>query len=55
MNINYTYPLMYRRQGMGGIALHTDDIDEGIRALKRGGLTLITEKDLLEDDGFFLG
>ncbi|MEZ6046127.1 MAG: acetolactate synthase [Planctomycetaceae bacterium] len=55
VNINYTYPLMYRRQGHSGIALHTEDIDEGIRALKRGGLKLITENDLKEDDRFFLG
>ena len=53
LNINYTYPLLYRRNGRGGIALFVDDIDEGIRVLQEDGLKIITEHDLTEDDEFF--
>ena len=55
ININYTYPLLFRKNGQGGVAIHTDSIDEGVRALQEGGLKLIIEDDLLEDDNFFLG
>lgn len=52
VNINYTYPLLFRRGGRNAIALHTDEIDEGIAALREAGLKIITENDLLDDDDF---
>lgn len=52
VNINYTYPLLYRRSGRSAIAIYTDEIDEGIAALREAGMKLVTENDLLEDDDF---
>lgn len=52
VNIHYTYPLLFRRHGRGGIAMYVDDIDLGLKILKDKGLTIITENDLLEDDEF---
>lgn len=51
-NIFYTYPLLYRRRGHGGIAVYTDDIDQSLRVLREKGHTLITENSLQEDDEF---
>src|SRR6204780_5071090 len=31
LNIHYTYPLLYRRQGRGAIALYVDDVETGIK------------------------
>lgn len=53
LNINYTYPLLYRRRGHGAIAIHTDDIDQARQILTSKGHRLITEGDLLDDDEFF--
>ena len=53
LNINYTYPLLYRRRGRGAIALHTDDIDQALQILRGEGHRMITEHELLEDDEFF--
>jgi hypothetical protein len=52
MNIHYSYPLHYRRQGRGAIALHVDDVDQGLKMLIEKGHRIITERDLLDDDGF---
>ena len=52
MNIHYSYPLLYRRQGRGAIALHVDDVDQGLKMLIEKGLRIVTERDLLEDDDF---
>ena len=53
INIQYTYPLMFRRKGRGAIALHVDDIDRALQLIMNSGLRVITENDLLEDDEFF--
>lgn len=52
VNIHYTYPLLYRRRGRGGIAIYVDDTDQALRILKENGLTIITESDLLNDDEY---
>lgn len=52
LNIHYTYPLLFRRQGRGAIALHLDDIDQATQILTGAGVQLITEGDLLEGDEF---
>ena len=51
VNIHYTYPLLFRRNGRSAIALYTDDIDQGLKVLKEKGFTIITEDDLAKDDG----
>ena len=53
INISYTYPLLYRRSGRGGIALYVDDIERGLELLADTGHRLINEDDLLRDDEFF--
>jgi hypothetical protein len=50
VNIHYSYPLLFRRHGRGAIALYVDDVDLGLKALADRGLTVVTERDLLEDD-----
>jgi hypothetical protein len=50
LNIHYTYPLLYRRQGRGAIALYVDDVETGIKTLTDKGHRIITENDLLEYD-----
>lgn len=55
VNIHYTYPLLYRRNGRGAIALYVDDVDQGMKTLREKGLTIITEGDLEKDDNYFLG
>ncbi len=52
LNVHYTYPLLFRRNGRGAIALAVDDTDAAIAALNDAGLRVITESDLLEDDEF---
>jgi hypothetical protein len=51
LNIHYTYPLLYRRNGRGAIALYVDDVETGIKTLSDKGHRIITENDLLEYDG----
>ena len=53
INISYTYPMLYRRDGRGGIALYVDDIERGLELLADTGHRLISEDDLLRDDEFF--
>lgn len=52
VNIHYTYPLLYRRNGHGAIALYVDDVDLAIRTLKEKGHRLITESDLLHAEDY---
>lgn len=54
VNIHYTYPLLFRRQGQSAIALYVDDVDLGLNVLYEKGLTVVREKDLLDDDEEFL-
>lgn len=52
LNIHYTYPLLYRKQGRGVVALYVDDVDLALRTLTEKGLQLVTEDDLMNDDEF---
>lgn len=52
VNIHYTYPLLYRRQGRGAIALYVDDVDQALRVLREKEHIIITESDLLDDDEY---
>jgi hypothetical protein len=52
LNIHYTYPLLYRGQGRGVIALYVDDVDLALRTLTEKGHRLVTETDLLNDSDF---
>ena len=54
LNIHYTYPLIFRRQGRGTIAISLDDIDLATQIMKDRGLEIITENDLKDDDNYFL-
>ena len=53
MNVHYTHPLMYRRNGRGAVALHVDDIDAALKVLGEHGHRIITEDDLANDDEYF--
>ncbi len=53
VNVHYTYPLLFRRNGRDAIALYVDDIDQGLRTLEEKNLNIITEDDLIDDDSFF--
>ncbi|MEZ6066443.1 MAG: acetolactate synthase [Planctomycetaceae bacterium] len=50
ININYVYPLLYRRRGLGAVAVHVDNIDQAGDILRDQGLRLLTEGDLADDD-----
>lgn len=52
VNIHYTYPLLYRRNGRGAIAIYVDDVDTALKRLGETELTIVTEGDLLQDDEF---
>jgi hypothetical protein len=52
LNIHYTYPLIYRRNGRGAIAMYVDDVDLALKTLSEKGLQTITERDLLLADDF---
>ncbi len=52
LNVNYIYPLLYRRRGRGAVALHVDDIDQAGHILLTQGHRLLTEGDLVQDDEF---
>jgi len=53
LNIHYAYPLLYRRQGRNGLAVHVDDIDLALEVLSKNNFPIITEDQLREDDEFF--
>lgn len=53
INISYTYPLLYRRKGRGGIAMYVDDVEMAQNILREQGLTVLTENNLEDDDEFF--
>ena len=50
VNIHYTYPLLYRGEGRGAIAISVDDLDMAIKVLTERGHRLIREDDLLLDE-----
>jgi hypothetical protein len=53
LNVQYVYPLMYRRNGRGAVAVYVDNIDEALRVLKEQKHEFVTEDDLLEFDDMF--
>jgi hypothetical protein len=53
VNVNYMYPLLYRRSGRSAIAVNVDDIDLAISILTDQGLKIVTEDDLKDDDEYF--
>jgi len=53
LNVHYVYPLMYRRNRRGAIAVYVDDVDEALRVLKEQKHEFVTEDDLLEYDDLF--
>lgn len=53
INVHYTYPMLYRRDGRGAIVLHVDDIDQATSILRSRNHRLLTEGDLLDDDEYF--
>lgn len=50
LNVHYTYPLLFRRNGRGAIALYVDDVDEAMKTLQAKGMRLLSERDLWEQD-----
>jgi len=53
LNVHYVYPLMYRKNGRGAVAIYADETDEAIRVLRERQYEIITEDDLLSSDEFF--
>ena len=53
LNVHYVYPLMYRRNGRGAIAVFVDEVDEALRVLKERNHDLVTEDDLMDYDDMF--
>lgn len=53
LNVQYVYPLMYRRNGRGAIAIYVSERDEALRVLRERQYTLVTEDDLLHYDEYF--
>ena len=52
LNVNYMYPLLYRRGGRSAVAIHVDDPDIAIGVLTQKGFRLISESYLLNDDEY---
>ncbi|MFN9720159.1 MAG: acetolactate synthase [Planctomycetota bacterium] len=53
LNVQYVYPLMYRRNGRGAIAVYVSEREEALRVLRERQYTLVTEDDLLHYDEYF--
>ncbi len=53
INVQYTYPLLFRRNGQCAIAIYVDNTDQATRVLRDQGHVLLTENDLLEGGEFF--
>lgn len=53
LNVQYVYPLMYRKNGRGAVAIFVPEREEALRVLKERQYQLVTEDDLLHDDEFF--
>ncbi|MCA9063178.1 MAG: acetolactate synthase [Planctomycetaceae bacterium] len=53
LNVQYVYPLMYRKGGRGAVAIYPSEMDEALRVLKEREYQLVTEDDLLGYDEFF--
>ncbi|MEZ6123390.1 MAG: acetolactate synthase [Planctomycetaceae bacterium] len=53
LNVQYVYPMMYRRNQRGSMAVFVDNVDEALRVLKEQSHELVTEDDLLSYDDPF--
>lgn len=53
LNVQYVYPLMFRRNGRGAVAVFANELEEALRVLKERQYELINEDDLLASDDFF--
>jgi len=53
LNVQYVYPLMFRRNGRGAVAVFANELEEALRVLKERQYELINEDDLLASDEFF--
>jgi hypothetical protein len=51
ISIHYAYPLMVGPAGRAALALHVEDHETAASTLSGMGFTLLTEKDLEEDEG----
>jgi hypothetical protein len=49
INTSYAYPVLYRRDGRGALAMHVDNLDQACQVLQEKGFTMITEDDLLHE------
>jgi len=52
LNVEYVYPMLYRRGGRGSIALYAGETEEVLRVIRERGLELVTEDDLIHPDDF---
>jgi hypothetical protein len=52
LNVQYVYPMLYRRGGRGSIALYATETEEVLRVVRERGLELVTEDDLIHLDEF---
>ena len=52
VNIHHAYPLLYRRNGRGAIAMFVDDVDQAVQILQEAGHRVIRESDLQDDDEY---
>jgi hypothetical protein len=53
VNVDYVYPMMYRRGNRGAVAIYSNDREETLRVLRERQFDLITEDDLLHHDEFY--
>lgn len=53
LNVQYVYPMMYRRNGRGAVAIFVEEKEETLRVLKERQFETVTEDDLLHFDEFF--
>ena len=53
LNVHYVYPLMYRRNRRGAIAIYVDNVDEALRVLRERQHEFVTEDDLAAYDDPF--
>lgn len=52
VNLNYLYPLLFRREGRSAVAIHVEDLEVATSTLRERGFTLLSESDLQNDDNF---
>jgi hypothetical protein len=52
VNIHHAYPLLYRRNGRGAIAMFVDDVDQAVQILRDAQHRIVTEHDLQDDDEY---